>query len=132
VSQVQEILNSFLKELPDLLATDVVHVESGLSIGGASVAREIDLSAASAAYAEVVKSNARALELLGIARHATEDILVTTVDMHVLLRVLGGSYYHWLAVGRQSSLGLPRFLMRRYQPALLAALGETAGDARPA
>lgn len=129
MSQVQEILNRFLKELPDLLATDVVHVESGLSIGGASVAREIDLSAASAAYAEVVKSNARALELLGIPRQSTEDILVTTAEMHVLLRVLGTNYYHWLAVGRQSSLGLPRFLMRRYQPALLAALGEAAVEA---
>jgi len=124
MSRLHEILQSFQQEVPDFLATDIVHLESGLSIGGASVAPDFDAAAAAAAYAEVIKSNARALELLGSPQDSTEDILVTTAAFYVLLRTLGKSYYHCLAIDRRGSLGMPRLLMRRYAPAFLEAIGE--------
>ncbi|HEY7213355.1 MAG TPA: hypothetical protein VIC28_01935 [Thermoanaerobaculia bacterium] len=130
MSRLQEILQRFKQEVPDFIATDIVHLESGLSIGGASVTHQFDAAAAAAAYAEVVKSNARALELLGSPRESTEDILVTTAGFYVLLRTLGRSYYHCLAINREGSLGLPRILMRRYAPALLEAIGEKPESAR--
>jgi predicted regulator of Ras-like GTPase activity (Roadblock/LC7/MglB family) len=124
MSRLQEVLHQFRDEVPDFVATDIVHLESGLSIGGTSAAPEFDAAAAAAAFGEVIKSNGRALELLGSGGEATEDILVTTDRWYVLLRRLGRSYYQCLAITRQGSLGLPRVLMRRYEGAFLAAIGE--------
>ncbi len=126
MSRLQEILSRFRAEVPDFVATDIVHLESGLSIGGASATPHFDAAAAAAAYGEVLKSNARALELLGSRGEATEDILVTTDRWYVLLRTLGRSYYQCLAISREGSLGMPRVLMRRYERAFLEAIGEEA------
>ena len=124
MSRLQDVLQRFKQEVPDFISTDIVHLESGLSIGGASAAPQFDAAAAAAAYAEVIKSNARALELLGKPHESMEDILVTTDGFYVLLRTLGKHYYYCLAISREGSLGLPRVLMRRYAPAFLEAIGE--------
>ncbi len=123
MSRLHEVLRQFRDEVPDFVATDIVHLESGLSIGGLSAAPDFDAAAAAAAYGEVIKTNGRALELLGSSAEATEDILVTTDRWYVLLRMLGGSYYQCLAITREGSLGLPRLLMRKYATAFLEAIG---------
>lgn len=128
MSQLQEILHRFKEEVPDFVATDIVHLESGLSIGGASLLPQFDAAAAAAAFAEVIKSNARALELMGSSGETTEDILITTDRWYVLLRTLGRSYYQCLAISREGSLGMPRLLMRKYERAFLAAIGETTSN----
>lgn len=126
VSKLPDLIERFKRDVPEFVATDIVSIESGLSIGGGSVDPEFDASIASASYAEVVKANARALDLLGLGGGSTEDILITCTKVYVLLRVLGGDYYHGLAVTRRGNLGLARALMKKYEPELLRALGELA------
>jgi predicted regulator of Ras-like GTPase activity (Roadblock/LC7/MglB family) len=124
MSRLQEILDRFRDEVPEFVSTDVVNIESGLSIGGGSSDVGFDSSLASATSAEVVKANRNALELLGLGADSTEDILISTESVYLLIRMLGEEYYHVLAVRRKGNLGLSRAIMKKHQPRLMAALGE--------
>lgn len=129
MNRLETVLSEFRDQVPEFVATDLVSVESGLSIGGSSADPNFDASAASASYGEVVRANLRALELLGMGADSTEDILITTARVNILLRMLGKSYYHCLAIGKKGSLGFARAVMKKYEPPLLAALGEVDSQA---
>ncbi len=123
---IDDIIQEFRSEIPSFISTDIVHIDSGMSIGGGSVDPNFDASVASASYAEVVKTNRRALDLLGLNPHSTEDILITTDSAYLLIRLLGLDYYHGLAISRDGNLGLSRAIIKKYAPRFLeqiAALG---------
>lgn len=122
MNELPQLLDRFQNEVPGFVSTDVVEIESGMSIGGESIDPDFDSDMASASYAEVVKSNRRALDLLGMDPTTTEDILITTDDVYLLLRELGNEYYHGLAVARSSNLGMARMLMKKYDPMILEAI----------
>ena len=126
VSKLQEALDQFRQEVPEFVSTDIVSVDSGLSIGGATNDADFDASVAAASYSEVVKSNQRALDLLGLGGESTEDILITTHQNYILIRILGGEYYHLVAIARRGNLGLARAIMKKYEPRLLQAVGQLA------
>jgi predicted regulator of Ras-like GTPase activity (Roadblock/LC7/MglB family) len=126
MNRLQQLLDEFRDEVPEFVSTDVVNVESGLSIGGGSVDPNFDASVAAACSAEVVKSNRRSLELLGLGADSTEDILISTRKVYLLIRMLGAEYYHVLAVSRKGNLGLARAIMKKHEPRLLSAVGELA------
>jgi predicted regulator of Ras-like GTPase activity (Roadblock/LC7/MglB family) len=129
MNRLESVLSEFRDQVPEFVATDLVNVESGLSIGGSSADPNFDASAASASFGEVVRANLRALELLGMGADSTEDILITTARVNILLRMLGKSYYHCLAIGKKGSLGFARAVMKKYEPPLLVALGEVDSQA---
>lgn len=120
---LQDLIDRFAAEVPHFVSTDVVDIESGLSIGGASADPTFDAAAAAASYAEVVKANRQTSELLGLGREATEDILITLQDFYVLLRMLGPEYYQGLAVARAGNLGLARAVMKKYEKAFTRFVG---------
>lgn len=122
MSQLPDIINEFQKEVPGFVSTDIVEIDSGMSIGGGSIDEEFDSDMASASYAEVIKSNRRALELLGMDDQSTEDILITTEMAYLLLRELNDQYYHGLAISRDGNLGMARMLMKRYSDKILASI----------
>lgn len=126
MSNLQQVLDAFREEVPEFVSTDIVNIDSGLSIGGGSADPDFDASVASASYAEVVKANSRALDLLEIGAESTEDILITTERVYVLIRRMGDEYYHVLAVGRKGNLGLARAIMKKYEPKLLESIGDLA------
>lgn len=116
---LHDAIELFKSEVPSFVSTDIVSIKSGMSIGGGSIDPNFDATVASASYAEVVKSNARALKLLGMDPTGTEDILITHANAFVLLRLLGGEYYHGLAIGKDGNLGLARVIMRKYESVFL-------------
>jgi CheY-like chemotaxis protein len=122
--RLDAVLGEFREQVPEFVATDLVNLESGLSIGGCSADAAFDASAASASFGEVVRANLRALELLGMDGVSAEDILITTARVNILLRMLGRNYYQCLAIGKKGSLGFACAVMKKYEPALLSALGE--------
>ncbi|MEM7049790.1 MAG: DUF4388 domain-containing protein [Acidobacteriota bacterium] len=126
VSNLQSVLDRFRDEVPEFVATDLVNIDSGLSIGGATLDADFDSSVASACYAEVVKSNRRALDLLGLGSDSTEDILISTEKVFLLLRLLGSEYYHVVAITRKGNLGFARAIMKKFEPALLQAVNQLA------
>ncbi len=121
--KIEEILARFMEEVPQFIATDYVNIETGLSVGGSiSIDPKFDASMASACYSEVVKSNTRALDLLGIGADSTEDILVTAREAYILVRMIGKEHYVSLVITRRGTLGLARAILKKYEGALLAAL----------
>jgi predicted regulator of Ras-like GTPase activity (Roadblock/LC7/MglB family) len=123
MKKIEDILARFMEEVPQFIATDCVNIDSGLSVGGStSIDPKFDASLASACYSEVVKSNGRALDLLGIGAHTVEDILITTRDAYILLRVIGKEHYVSLVITRRGTLGLARAILKKHEPALLAVL----------
>jgi predicted regulator of Ras-like GTPase activity (Roadblock/LC7/MglB family) len=123
MAKIEDILARFMEEVPQFIATDCVNIETGLSVGGStSIDPKFDASMASACYSEVIKSNARALDLLGIGSDTVEDILVTARDAYILVRVIGKEHYVSLVITRRGTLGLARAILKKYEPALLAAL----------
>ena len=116
---LHDAIELFKSEVPSFVSTDIVSIKSGMSIGGGSIDPNFDATVASASYAEVVKSNARALKLLGMDPNGTEDILITHANAFVLIRLLGGEYYHGLAIGKDGNLGLARVIMRKYESVFL-------------
>lgn len=117
-------LRTLHNDLPGFVSTDVVSIDSGLSIGGWSADRSFDASLVSATSAEIVKANRRSLDLLGYEADSTEDILITTRELYLLIRMLDQSYYHVLALSRTGNLGLARAVMRRMQPKLRSFVEE--------
>jgi len=122
MSQLPDIIEEFQQQVPGFVSTDVVEIDSGMSIGGGSIDNEFDSDMASASYAEVIKSNRRALELLGMDDQSTEDILITTEMAYLLLRELNDQYYHGLAISRDGNLGMARMLMKRFSGKILDAI----------
>lgn len=125
-SRIDTLLDEFRQEVPAFVSTDIVNIESGMSIGGGSIDPSFDASVASASYAEVVKSNRRALELLGLDPESTEDILITTASAYLLIRMLGPDYFHGVAIARNGNLGLSRAIMKRYAPRFLEEIAKLA------
>ncbi len=126
MAALNEILEKFKSEIPEFLSTDIIRIEEGLSVGGGSIDPNFDASAASALYSEVVKANKKALELLGGADNVgeTEDILVSTDKIYVLMRMLGEKHFQGLAITRKGNVGLARVIMKKYEPLFLEALKE--------
>lgn len=122
MSNLDELMKKFRSEVPHFVSTDIVNIDSGLSVAGGSVDPNFDASVASACYAEVVKSNAQALELIGLGANTSEDICISTRDAYILLRMLGREHYHGLAITKMGALGYARSIMRKYEPSFLQAL----------
>ncbi len=123
---IQKILESCGNEIPALLATSIVNIESGLGIAHYSINANFDPAVSSAAFAEVIKQNQMALDFLGGYETVgeTEDILITTDKVYILLRQLGDKHYHGVAVSKKSNLGLARIIMKKYEIDFLETLKE--------
>jgi predicted regulator of Ras-like GTPase activity (Roadblock/LC7/MglB family) len=124
---LNSLIDQFKQEITGFISTDIVEIESGLSIGGGSISKDFDAEVASASYADVVKANSKALEALGgeINVGETEDILITTTKAYILLVVFPNKkYYHGLAITRNGNLAYARIVMKKYQSIFMEALPE--------
>jgi predicted regulator of Ras-like GTPase activity (Roadblock/LC7/MglB family) len=127
MSRLDDLVAKFRADIPHFVSTDIVQIESGLSVAGGSIDPNFDSSLASACYSEVVKSNAQALDLLGLGANSSEDILVSTRDAYLLLRMVGREHYHGLAITKHGALGYARSVMKKYEPQFLDAIRELGG-----
>jgi len=126
-TKLTKLLDQFREEIAEFVSTDIVEIDSGLSIGGGSINPDFDSDVASASYAEVVKSNEKALSALGGNETVgeTEDILITTSKAYILLMLFPNKkYYHGLAITRKGNLAYARIVMRKYQSLFNEALPE--------
>ena len=122
MSEVDDTLARFRDEVDGFVSTDIVGVGDGISIGGGSIIPDFNSTAASAEFASVTQSILRALKTLG--NDALEDVLVTTSNANILVRLLGdGKFYHGLAISKaKGNLGRARLIMRNYEPTIVAAI----------
>ena len=122
MSRLEDLVTQFKREIPHFVSTDIVQIDSGLSVAGGTIDPNFDSSLASACYSEVVKSNSQALDLLGLESRFSEDILISARDFYILLRNVGQEHYLCLTVTKQGALGYARSIMKKYEPLFLAAM----------
>ncbi|MCI0513107.1 hypothetical protein L0128_07850 [candidate division KSB1 bacterium] len=125
-SSLDTVIDQFRSEIPEFVSTDIVEIDTGLSVGGGSIFPDsFDSSIASALYAEVVKANEKALAALGGEANVgtVEDFLITTSKSYILISVYPNKkYYHGLAITRKGNLAYARIVMKKFQPAIIKAL----------
>ncbi len=115
IDKLQDLINKMSKELPGVLAAAVVTVDDGLSIAEASRKENVETAAASAYLASIVKTNAKAINLLA-DDETIEDILVTTNQYHFIIRHLPDQpFFIFLMTTREEWLGKARMLIRKYE-----------------
>lgn len=122
MSALNDIPERLRDSLKGFLTTDVVHVDSGMSVGGQSFDVDFDIGAAASMYASLIQSSRKTLDTIGLSDPTTEDILMTTDHRHTLLRMLNEDYVHVLIVDRDANLGMCRAKMRRMAPDLIEAV----------
>lgn len=115
---LQDVPAQLRDSLKGFLSTDVVHLDSGMSVGGQSFNADFDVGAAASLYADLIQSSRDTLQTIGLNASTTEDILMSTNKRHTLLRMLNDDYVHVLIVDRDANLGMCRAMMRRTAPAL--------------
>ncbi len=103
------------KELPGILAAAVVTVEDGMSIAEVRRREDIETAAAAAYLASIVKSNAKAINLLADDEDV-EDILITTRHYHFIIRHVDDQpFFIFVMTSKEEWLGKARLLIKKYE-----------------
>jgi predicted regulator of Ras-like GTPase activity (Roadblock/LC7/MglB family) len=123
IKQLQNLLGQMSKELPGILAAAVVTVEDGMSIAEVRRREDIETAAASAYLASIVKSNAKAINLLADDEEV-EDILITTRQYHFIIRHVDDQpFFIFVMTSKEEWLGKARLLIKKYEPQFTAFAG---------
>lgn len=122
MSRLDEVLTEFRNEIDGFVSTDIVGITDGISIAGGSIIPNFDSSVASAEFAAVTNSSMRALKSLG--NDKLEDVLFTTDNLYIIVRVFSGSeYFHGLAINKANgNLGRSRLIMKNYEHKITEAM----------
>lgn len=121
MSKLDDVLLAFRNDVDGFVSTDIVSIEDGMSIAGGSIFANFDSSVASAEFAFVSKAAIRALKSIG--NETIEDILITTDKSYIILRMLGPSYYHGLAINKTNgNLGRSRLVMKNYEAKIISSM----------
>ncbi|MBP7733550.1 MAG: hypothetical protein KA140_07310 [Caldisericia bacterium] len=122
MSKLDDVLTDFRNEIDGFVSTDIVGITDGISIAGGSIIPNFDSSVASAEFAAVTNSSMRALRSLG--NDKLEDILFTTDNLYIIVRIFSGSeYYHGLAINKANgNLGRSRLIMKNFEHKILEAM----------
>jgi len=125
----QALIDRFCADIPGFLGTGVVRRQDRFPVGSRADAPHLASNQVAAAFSRVVDRHLAAVEILGGTEvwGDTEDILITTANAYLLLRMLGDGHYQWLAVSREANLGMCRLMLRSFETFFLselASLGE--------
>lgn len=115
INQLQQLITQLSGELPGILAAAVVTVEDGMSIAEVSRTDDIEPAVAAAYLASIVKSNAKAIDLLA-DDEVVDDILITTSKYHFIIRHVDGEpFFVFLMTTKEEWLGKARKLIKKYE-----------------
>lgn len=115
IKQLQNLLDQMSRELPGILAAAVVTVEDGMTIAEVRRRQDIETAAAAAYLASIVKSNARAINLLADDEEV-DDILITTRQYHFIIRHMDDQpFFIFVMTSKEEWLAKARMLIRKYE-----------------
>ena len=122
VSAINVIVEELIREIPDVIAAEVVSIDEGVPVVATSTDPTFDPDIAAAYYAEVVKTHEKALEALRKGRNL-EEVLVTTDEFYHIVRPLPGTRcYVGVAMAKKGNVGMARMVMKRYEERFIEAL----------
>ena len=120
--KMDEVLENFRKEIQGFISCDVVNISDGLSIGGGSIDPKFDASIAAAYYATVASAYVKTCHAIDKTMEP-EDMLITTDQMLLLMRVIANNnYFFGLAVTPDSNLAMCRLIMKKYEDEIVKAI----------
>jgi predicted regulator of Ras-like GTPase activity (Roadblock/LC7/MglB family) len=123
MANLDDVLQDLASEVSGFIATDVVDLESGMSIAGYARDPEFNGSMASAAFTNVLESYREAFDLLELDPDEINDIMGTTDDLMIFTRPIGDRrFYHGLAISTDGNLALARMKMGEYEDKILDAI----------
>src|SRR5215467_1518028 len=108
-------------DVPGVIATAAVDLESGMTLAAKSNRSEFDLAAASAYNSELVKQKMKIMRTLNL-KSSLEDMLITLSDqLHLIKFLPGGTSFLYLAVDRNgTNLAIVRNAVAKHLQALAA------------
>ena len=122
ISSVNVLLEELTREIPDIIAAEVVSIDEGVSLVSTTNDPAFDPDIAAAYYAEVVKNHEKALEVLREGCKP-EEVLVTTNEFYLIVRILPGTrFYVGLIMAKKSNVGMARMVMKRYEKKFIETL----------
>jgi CheY-like chemotaxis protein/predicted regulator of Ras-like GTPase activity (Roadblock/LC7/MglB family) len=126
-SSINGILKELTGEVPELIAAEIVSIDEGVSLVATTNDQAFDPDVAAAYYAEVVKINEKALEVLKKGGKL-EEVLLTTDAFYLILRMLPDTrFYVGLAVTRRGNVGMARMVIRKFETRFVEALSADMG-----
>jgi hypothetical protein len=119
---LHDILERLQVEIPEFLATQIIHTVDGLPLASLHSLDGLDDEGCAAFYSDFFNASLRAVHGYGLSPQL-EDTLITTQQHYLLLRALPSSpFLHLVLMGRQGNLGIAKVLMRQFESQLLQAL----------
>jgi predicted regulator of Ras-like GTPase activity (Roadblock/LC7/MglB family) len=121
MAKVDEVLREIKDHVDEALFTAIVNLEDGTPVAGEAYQEEFDIEVPVAFLSDVARRGMKAAKESGFGD--LEDIVITTRDQFVLIRVLPGSQYvHLLSLGKGGNWGIAKVAMQRYAEKLKEAL----------
>jgi len=115
IKLLQNLIEQMSRELPGILAAAVVTVQDGMSIAEVSRRDDIEPAVAAAYLASIVKSNAKAINLLA-DDEIVEDILITTRQYHFIIRHDEKQpFFIFVMTTKEEWLAKARHLIKKYE-----------------
>ncbi|WP_019070683.1 hypothetical protein [Streptomyces hokutonensis] len=116
MSNVEICLKDIMTSIEGALGTALVDFTSGMALGTLGGGKDLDLTVAAAGNTDVIRSELRTMEHLGL-KGEIEDILITLVSHYHILRPLkgrsGNGLFLYLVLDRKkSNLAMARHQLR--------------------
>jgi CheY-like chemotaxis protein len=122
ISAIKAILEELTREIPDVIAAEVVSIDDGTPLVATSLDPAFDPEVAAAYFAEAVKINEKALGALKKGRRL-EEVLITTDEFYLIVRMLSDTrFYVGLAIAKEGNIGMARMAMKEYEKRFVETL----------
>jgi predicted regulator of Ras-like GTPase activity (Roadblock/LC7/MglB family) len=115
IQLLQNLIDQMSMELPGILAVAVVTVEDGMSIAEVSRREDVEPAVVAAYLASIVKSNARAINLLA-GDEDVEDILIATRHYNFIIRHTDKQpFFIFVMTTKEEWVAKARLLIKQYE-----------------
>ena len=115
VDTITALLEELEREIPDVIAAAVVSIDEGVPLVATTNDPAFDVDIVAAYYAEVIKTNEKALKALQKGPRL-EEVLVTTDAFSLFVKPLPGTrFYVGLVMAQQGNVGMARMVLKRYE-----------------
>jgi CheY-like chemotaxis protein len=122
ISAITAVLEELTREIPNIIAAEVVSIDEGTPLVAISHDPAFEPEVAAAYYAEVVKSNEKALEALKKGRRL-EEVLITTDEFYLLVRTFPETrFYVSLVIAKEGNIGMARMAMKKFEKRFVETL----------
>jgi predicted regulator of Ras-like GTPase activity (Roadblock/LC7/MglB family) len=121
MAKIDDVMQEFLSNVDEVLMSMIVNLDDAIPITGHTTDESIDVTVPLAFLTEVARKAMSATENAGLG--ACEDVLLTTSDHFIIIRIIPNSnYVHIVVLTRKGNWGVTKILMGKFAPKFREAL----------